>query len=978
MNKRFLKATLFAAMCVSLPASFTSCCDYDDDIKDLQGQIDAVKADVQKLQELVDKGYVITNVASTANGVQFTMSNGQTYEITNGKDGEEGKAGDTWTIGEDGYWYQNGKKTDYRAIGINGTNGTNGAPGAPGEPGKDADVWTIGTDGFWYLNGKKTEHKAIGTDGKDGEDGEDGTDGTDGVNGDYYVPNAETGNFDIYDGTTREFKEDSGISWRNSGCITAVYTGNVLVLSGVEGAEEGLVIELGAPVGSIAFVPSVLSNVGGYPTTDKPFYHILKYFDDAKNFEATEMNLSNRVALTYRINPSDAYIAETNKGAFVNRIVTSRAAGDKTNTVLRPESVNFSGNGEMTVNAVYNVLNSVGYNVNDIAAFQLWNGQDVVTSDYVAPSSREITAKIVNKKNENNVEYFYTRSSVVTTANVKEDVALDAPANIKVAYNDPNGVNLLEYVDLYSEELRATLSEVDFVDATYSFTLKGFEYIGQDNETDMQYFASIEEGSSILKVNEQNLVNSVIPAEHRTPVVLVNAYMHDNDGAMRLVASSYIKIEFYKKTVDLDALKPIVMPTKQFAYSELEAEASSVGKMDWRDVNNKIYGATGLSAVEFWQHYGEGGNKFRVALDTYKADGTKYNLAVGDYQVDQPTKEEHSGVQWYINLNQNNTSTSAIEVLVNNNVLTEKTYKSFEEDGFKGAKYVVTMTIPSDDKTIYPDVVISQTFYVNDDFVGYAPNDNYALPGSTWDNITVETNGKVVDGNWALQMNVEEVFAMDGTKSVFDYYAEKANVVATAGFDVDYKDSVKPEGAGYTATSHVVELTEALTEDKTVEMQYTVQHVNGETHTVVFKINFLNPFKAGKVSAVTVDGTEIDGTTSNAAEKVSVVDLKDAAIYNWSTSAKGLRLSDVAKNTYKLSVAPTVEYSFEKDEEYNNFVGQLAPGSTFNVDGNGEITFDNKGTRLQKSYNLTVKAVVTFDKLSEVEVLIPVQVKGAN
>ena len=45
------------------------------------------------------------------------MSDNQTYEITNGKDGAPGTA---WTIGEDGMWYKDGVKTDYKAIGVDG------------------------------------------------------------------------------------------------------------------------------------------------------------------------------------------------------------------------------------------------------------------------------------------------------------------------------------------------------------------------------------------------------------------------------------------------------------------------------------------------------------------------------------------------------------------------------------------------------------------------------------------------------------------------------------------------------------------------------------------------------------------------------------------------------------------------------------------------------------------------------------------
>lgn len=72
------------------------------------------------------------------------MSNGKDYTITNGKDGAKGEAG---------------------------------AAGAPGTPGKDADVWKIGDDGYWYKNDTKQEWKAVGTNGAAGTAGTPGKDG---------------------------------------------------------------------------------------------------------------------------------------------------------------------------------------------------------------------------------------------------------------------------------------------------------------------------------------------------------------------------------------------------------------------------------------------------------------------------------------------------------------------------------------------------------------------------------------------------------------------------------------------------------------------------------------------------------------------------------------------------------------------------------------------------------------------------------
>lgn len=159
MNKHFLNFTLAALVCSAMSASFTSCKDYDDDIDNIQNQIDKINVDLGQLQELINSGMVIKSVTSTADGISFVMSNNQTYTVTNGKDGANGTA---WTIGADGYWYKDGAKTDYKAIGEDGAVGPQGPAGDRGP------------------------------------EGPEGPQGPKGDSGEYYVPNPETGNFDIY------------------------------------------------------------------------------------------------------------------------------------------------------------------------------------------------------------------------------------------------------------------------------------------------------------------------------------------------------------------------------------------------------------------------------------------------------------------------------------------------------------------------------------------------------------------------------------------------------------------------------------------------------------------------------------------------------------------------------------------------------------------------------------------------------------
>ncbi|MBM6944773.1 MULTISPECIES: PL29 family lyase N-terminal domain-containing protein [Bacteroides] len=158
MRKKYLSALLFGALLFASAGTFTSCKDYDDDISNLQGQVDGIKADLEDLQAQISAGKWITNVTSIEGGFTVTFSDGQSFNIVNGKDGQNGAPGaagapgTSWEIGEDGYWYKDGEKTEYKAA-------------IDGEAGKIV-VPEI-KDGVWYVANEKgeleaTEYKANG------------------------------------------------------------------------------------------------------------------------------------------------------------------------------------------------------------------------------------------------------------------------------------------------------------------------------------------------------------------------------------------------------------------------------------------------------------------------------------------------------------------------------------------------------------------------------------------------------------------------------------------------------------------------------------------------------------------------------------------------------------------------------------------------------------------------------------------------
>ena len=240
MNKKFLGALLIGALTVTSTGTLVSCKDYDDDITNLQNQIDKNAEAIKKINELIAKGGVITGTTSVEGGVKVTLSNGNEFIIKNGEKGADGQNGVSWTIGEDGFWYKDGKKTEYKALGKDGEKGEQG-PAGPAGP--------------------------AGPQGPEGKPGQDAT-----ASGKYYVPNANTGKFDIYkDG---KLVESTNISFLGSGVITAVKDDakKTLTLYGVTGGSgenKAVVISMSGTLSSLSYRPALY--LDGIETIEYPW-----------------------------------------------------------------------------------------------------------------------------------------------------------------------------------------------------------------------------------------------------------------------------------------------------------------------------------------------------------------------------------------------------------------------------------------------------------------------------------------------------------------------------------------------------------------------------------------------------------------------------------------------------------------------------------------------------------------------------------
>ena len=153
MNKK----VIIKWMVLPLAFAAVACTDYQSSIDELSQRVDGIDQrvtaleglndDIEAIKEIVDAqkqaGY-ITAVTETADGYQFTMSNGKVINVRNGRDGRDG------------------------------TNGTNGQDGHTPVIGVTQDTdgnwyWTV--DGEYLLDGSGNKVRANGIDGQNGQDG---------------------------------------------------------------------------------------------------------------------------------------------------------------------------------------------------------------------------------------------------------------------------------------------------------------------------------------------------------------------------------------------------------------------------------------------------------------------------------------------------------------------------------------------------------------------------------------------------------------------------------------------------------------------------------------------------------------------------------------------------------------------------------------------------------------------------------------
>ena len=586
MKRKYFSALLMGALTIASVSTFTSCKDYDDDISSLQSQIDKLNEMVSKIQGQIDKGAILTGVSPVENGVKLTLSNGDTYTITNGKDGAKGEAG---------------------------------AAGAPGTPGKDADVWKIGDDGYWYKNDAKTEWKAVGTDGAAGTAGTPGAPGKDGK---YYVPNPQTGTFFVYgDGDKDAY--DSGISYTSANVLTAIWSEDALVLNNVKDVEGGkVVINLTSKLLSLVFSPKAywegIETIPVYSFDYNPIE--LEKADVTKNQigdlgtenSGKHVSIVTDAVASYYLNPSNASVDTKDLSHFsflINTadILNTRASSNdiKVTKVDKEDGMIKVHFGMANGNALTETNNKV-----DVAAlrykYAIKKGDKevkdtLVTSDFAALKHFKITSFSINKvAAKGTVDE--QNASCQTLASTAESAVKDVHAPVlSIAYNDVDGIHLDDWMDVHykvNNQYALWGGQTTINEQKFKLKYELIGYISPNYDTNESDHATIEGDLFKVKGYKDDATGRQIIG--RTPLVRVT--LVDGNSGDAVASVGYIKVEITDvnatpETVESDGIK------KDYTVGCTGNALDKVQAITWDEVESKVLAKIDMSKSEFEANY---------------------------------------------------------------------------------------------------------------------------------------------------------------------------------------------------------------------------------------------------------------------------------------------------------------------------------------------------------------------------------------
>lgn len=631
MNKKYFSVLLMGAMTVATVGTVTSCKDYDDDISNLQEQIDKLSETIKNIQTQINNGAILTSVTPTENGMTITLNqNGQTknYTISNGKDGQNGKS---WKIGDNGNWWYD--------------------------------------EGNGYVDSKLP---ARGEKGDKGDNGKDGDDGTNGENGKYYVPNPETGCFDIYQDGKKPESTNIPYTATAENAITATWEKGVLTLVGVKDAVDGkIVLNLNSVLRAMVFNPSHyvdgveaidlatytyqplgVKNVDadGDFLADAPFYALLA---DGVTVESP-LYFAPDMKASYFLNPSNADVTEEAKDykflmSSAKYTDFTRAAATSIFTVKKVENKD----GKLNVSAKYDgeaIKQLERTETRDremtLVALQYTKDDATVTSDFATLTTSDYSdVHILSAKSaytdrrawlftsatktiykhfdsqnpaNNVVQESSTEDGVTPVAEVKydNDKGIDLRSLIRTSWN-------VNYSPVTVETTNATEEKVKEAGFKYSFELVGY-HTGANKTSQSAHAAIAADGYTLRPqaVDDNGKQQAYGAAQTRAIIgreplvrVILNDTVHN-----KIAAVAYMKIKIAENVTTADPTQI----TKDFADNTAftlncdDANPALNKKVTWYEIENKILAdkQVNMSKLEF--------------EDTYQLDGPATDLTQFD------------------------------------------------------------------------------------------------------------------------------------------------------------------------------------------------------------------------------------------------------------------------------------------------------------------------------------------------------------
>ena len=607
MKRKYLSALLMGALTVASVSTMTSCKDYDDDISNLQQQIDSNAKAIKELSDLIKAGSVITSVDQITNGVKVTLSNGKTFDITNGIDGAAGAPGTTWSISEDGFWVENGVKTEYKAI---GEKGETGPQGPQGPAGSDATAASY----------------------------------------EYYVPNAETGYFDIYKNGEKVKQSNVKFVQEVNSTITAVKEDKTLTFYGIAGGEgqnKTVVISLTGTLSSLSFRPELyLEGIETIPyawlsgdvlkwvnaTTGTNYqtkaYAYVNGTDWIVNRDASPFQYGPAWEVQYDASPWNADIQKEDLAGYnvIRATVNTRAAVSDLGEVSSPA---FAYPGENGGRQLFSMDNGTGVLTAGLQIAKPWNlnvnstavgsndantvalrvknneGKEVVADYALVQPEKTIVDGLVWSQDpsctlENGTTYVTTNADeACPNGDTKNhiwdnpDEALAVKPTLSILYNDPVGVDLNDYVAI---RLKKTLNAKTGATNEYftvtpekakqwglTFEFKNVQYKLDTNITSEDKF--LEAGDSNGKFHAVNpmvdgTTNNEKAAVGREP--LVQVLVKNTKGQVVLDGYIHLYITTEAKPNQKNELWP--MQTVQFD----PCNANDVFQTTWLEFNDYV------------------------------------------------------------------------------------------------------------------------------------------------------------------------------------------------------------------------------------------------------------------------------------------------------------------------------------------------------------------------------------------------------